>query len=107
MTYEQYQAFKPFEAQLKSAKASNYARFPHKELLAFAEAVKLWRGSNMTNSEKSCSHCLLTLLKKIADEYLKYEASPRGKAKIEKENNGKTEVEEDGSGTAGESEIDG
>ena len=108
MTYEQYLAFTPWEKQLKSAKDSNYARFPHKEMLLFEKSVEKWRGEGLKRNEKTCSHCFLTLLKKIADEYFKYQNSGRGKAKIkEMENNGKAEIEENGSGTAGQSEIDG
>lgn len=96
MVKKDYIAFKPFERQLNSAKHTNYARFEHNEFLAFGEAVKGWRGTELTKNEKSCRHCLLTLCKKVADEYFKYKDSPWGK-RIDNEGN-----EEIGSTPAGD-----
>lgn len=86
MTKDQFIAFQPFEKQLVSAKSSNYARFPHRELLEFDKSVTLWRGEGLKKNEKTCPHCLLQLLKKIADEYNRYKDSPRGKALLKAQN---------------------
>ena len=98
--------FQPFEKQLSTAKHTNYARFPHKELLEFDKVVEQWRGSGLTKSEKSCPHCLLVLLKKIADEYFRYMESPRGKALLKSQNEQQT-TQEDGGSAAGEQEVNG
>lgn len=88
MTKEQFLAFQPYEKQLTSAVHTNYARFPHKELLEFEKAVIVWRGEGLKKNEKTCPHCLLTLLKSIATEYFRYKDSPRGKALLKSQENG-------------------
>lgn len=97
MTKEQFLGFQPFEKQLLSARSTNYARFPHKELQKFGEAVEKWRGTNLTRNEQTCPRCLLKLLKEVCAEYIKYKESPRGKAllKAQKEDGEKEPVEEE------------
>lgn len=101
MTKDQFIAFQPFEKQLVSARNTNHARFPHQELIAFGAAVEKWRGDGLRQNEKSCPHCLLTLLKAVAVEYFKYKESPKGKALL-KAQNGTTETTEDRGDSAGE-----
>lgn len=91
MTKEQFLGFQPFEKQLTSAINSNYARFPHRELLEFDKVVAKWRGKGLGNNEKSCPHCLLRLLKEVGTEYFRYKDSPRGKALIKSQQNGEEE----------------
>lgn len=86
MTYEIYKRFSEFEKQIMAAKNNNYTRFEHRDFLKFGEIVKDWRGKELTRNEKSCSKCLLTLTKQVADDYIKYQNSPGGKKKIAKEN---------------------
>ena len=101
MTYEIYKRLEAFETPLMSARNTNYARVPHKDLAELESIVKELRGNGLTQSEKSCTSCFLKLLKWLAEELLKYRNSPRGRAKIEKEN-GKEGTEEDGGSAAGE-----
>lgn len=86
MTYEQYKRLKAFETPLMSAKNTNYARVPHKELGELDSITKELRGNGLTASEKSCSSCFLKLLKWLAAEMIKYETSPGGRKKINSEN---------------------
>lgn len=102
MTKEHFLTFQPFEKQLASAKNSNFARFPHRELLEFDKAVAKWRGKGLGNNEKTCPHCLLRLLKEVGAEYFRYKDSPRGKALLKSQENGETEIKEDGGGAARE-----
>ena len=84
MKAQDYINFKPFEKELESARSHNYVRFPHPIFLQFSEAVKQWRGREVTPNEKTCMHCLLRLVKDVAAEYFKYKSSPQGK-KIDKQ----------------------
>lgn len=101
MTKDNFLAFQPFEKQLTSAKHNNYARFQHKELLEFDKSVALWRGEGLKKNERSCPHCLLQLLKKVADEYFRYKDSPRGKALLKSQNEDQATTE-DRDSSAGE-----
>lgn len=99
MTKENYLALKEFENKLTSAKNSGFARFSAPELEKFSQILAKHRGTPLSRQERTCSHCLLTTLKRVADEYQKYEESPRGKALLkelenanEKENNPDAEV---------------
>lgn len=93
MKLQDFKNFQPFEAQLKSALHNNYVRFYSNNFKPFAEAVKEWRGSEVTNSEKTCPRCLLKLCKQVAEEYFRYASSPKGKAYLK---NGDSNAEEEG-----------
>lgn len=95
MTTENYLAFKQYEQKLQSALHSNYARFTAKELEAFSQVLSNHRGTPLSRQERSCPHCLLAALKKVAEEYFKFEQSPRGKALLKQKDNGE-ESEADG-----------
>lgn len=90
MTKENYLAFKEFEQKLGSALHSGFARFSAPELEKFSQILSQHRGTPLSRQERTCPHCLLTTLKKVAEEYYKYEQSPRGKAllKQQEEENG-------------------
>lgn len=95
MTQDSFRAFLPFVKQIKGAKHSNYARFPHKEFMEFEKAVKVWRGEGLKKNEKTCPHCLLTLLKSICEDFEKYERSPKGKQILKSlEDGGQSEEEQ-------------
>lgn len=91
MKLQDFKNFQPFEAQLKSALHSNYVRFYSNNFKPFADAVKEWRGNEVTNSEKTCPRCLLKLCKQVAEEYFRYASSPKGKAYLK---NGDSNAEE-------------
>ena len=93
MTKENYLAFKEYEAKLSSAYNSGFARFTAQELEAFSQVLSNHRGTPLSRQERSCPHCLLVTLKKVAEEYYKYEQSPRGKQLL-KELEGNTEENE-------------
>ena len=88
MKLQDFKNFQQFDKQLRSAKNTNYVRFQGSEFRAFGAVVKEWRGSELTQNEKSCPHCLLTLCKKIAEEYFRYASSPKGKAYLKGVENG-------------------
>ena len=94
MKKEVYQKFREYEQKFNTALYSNFVRFTTRELNAFNEIVKEHRGQGLTPSQRTCPHCLLTEIKKIATEYFKYKESPWGK-KLEKELNGEHEAEGD------------
>lgn len=79
MTKDNYLALKEFENKLMSARNSGYARFSAPELEKFSKVLAEHRGTPLSRQERTCPHCLLTTLKKVAEEYLKYQESPRGK----------------------------
>ena len=87
MTKENYLAFKEFENKLASAKNSGFARFSAPELEKFSSILANHRGTPLSRQERTCPHCLLTTLKKVAEEFYKYQDSPRGKALIKELNN--------------------
>ena len=92
MTKENYLALKEYEQKLSSAYNSGYARFTAQELEAFSQVLSNHRGTPLSRQERSCPHCLLVTLKKVAEEFYKYQDSPRGKAVLkELENEGEAE----------------
>lgn len=95
MTGKDYVNFKPFEGQLSTAKHSSYARFRPSEKNAFSEAVAAWRGTPLTRQENSCPSCFLKLIKKVAEEFYRYQDSPRGRQMIKE----MAEAGEDGNDT--------
>lgn len=107
MKLQDFKNFQPFEANLRSALHSNYVRFYSHNFKPFADAVKEWRGKEVTSSEKTCPRCLLKLCKQVAEEYFRYAASPKGKAWLKNGDENGGETEENGSGAAGEQEVEG
>lgn len=103
MKLQDFKNFQQFEKKLNSARSTNYVRFLGGEFKVFGGFVKEWRGSDLTQNEKSCPHCLLTLCKKIAEEYFRYKESPRGKAYLKSQENGEEGdgKEDDDAGTEG------
>lgn len=101
MTGEVYRKLRVYEPKFNTAIRSNFVRFTTRELDAFNEVLVEHNGQGLSRSQRSCPHCLLTEIKKVAAEYFKYKDSPWGR-KIEKELNGETETAQDGGGTAGE-----
>ena len=101
MTGEVYRKFRQYEQKFVTATRSNFVRFTTRELDAFNEVLKEHKGEGLSRSQRSCPHCLLTEIKRVAQEYFKYKDSPWGK-KIERELNGETEATQDGGGTARE-----
>lgn len=79
MRTEIYLKFKPFEGNFNTAVKSNFVRFSKKELDAFDEVLKAHRGTPLTRQQRSCPHCLLTVIKGVAEEYFKFKNSPAGK----------------------------
>lgn len=93
MNRENYLAFKEYEKKLQSALHSGFARFTAQELEAFSQVLSNHRGTPLSRQERSCPHCLLTTLKKVAEEYYRYQDSPRGKQLL-KELENEREAEE-------------
>ena len=91
MTKDNYLAFKEYETKLYSAVHSGYARFTAKEVEAFSKILERHRGTPLSRQERTCPRCFLSTLKKIAEEYNKYEQSPRGKAVLKGLENGEAE----------------
>lgn len=87
MTKDNYLAFREFEPKFNSALHSGFARFSAPELEKFSQILSSHRGAPLSRQERTCPHCLLVTLKKVADEYYKYEQSPRGKALLKQEEN--------------------
>lgn len=73
MKQEQYLQLLPLEKQLKSAKESSYARLSAKEFDSFCDTYKDIFGKELTRNEKNCNTCRLKALKKVADEYFKFQ----------------------------------
>lgn len=73
MKNEQYLQLLPIERQLKSVQISSYARLSAKEFEAFCETYKDIFGVELTKNEKNCNICRLKALKKVADEYFKFQ----------------------------------
>lgn len=91
MTKDNYLAFKEFENKLTSAKNSGFARFSAPELEKFSQILAKHRGTPLSRQERTCPRCLLKTLKQVAEEFYKYQDSPRGKALLKELNNGKAE----------------
>ena len=87
MTKDNYLAFKEFEGKLNSAYNSGFARFSAPELEQFSKVLEAHRGTPLSRQERSCPHCLLKTLKQVAEDFYKYEQSPRGKAVLKELNN--------------------
>lgn len=109
MTTENYLAFKEFENKLASAKNSGFARFSAPELERFSQILSKHRGTPLSRQERTCPHCLLVTLKKVAEEFYKFQDSPRGKTIIKglenaKEENGNNNEVENGETEAGDKE---
>lgn len=88
-----YIKFKPYEDRFRSAVHSGFIRFTRPEMDAFSKIVEEHRGYGITANERTCPHCTLTLIKKIANEYFTFKNSPRGK-KVDKE--AENEIEDGG-----------
>ena len=73
MKNEQYLQLLPIERQLKSVQTSSYARLSAKEFEAFCNTYKDIFGTELTRNEKNCNVCRLKALKKVADEYFKFQ----------------------------------
>lgn len=91
MKAQDYKNFQQFERHLQSAKNTNYVRFAAGDLKVFSEYVQQWRGTPLTRQEQSCPHCFLQVCKKVAEEYFKYQNSPRGRQMTKEEGNGENE----------------
>lgn len=92
MTKEVYKKLKEYESKFQTVLHGNFVRFTTKELDAFNEVLKEHNGKGLTQSQRTCPHCLLTAVKQVAGEYYKYKESPWGR-KAEKELNGDGEKE--------------
>lgn len=93
MKTEVYKKLKEFDKQLSSAVNSGFARFSAPELEKLSQAISEHRGTPLSRQERTCPRCLLKTLKQVAEEYYKYEQSPRGKALL-KEMEGEVEQNE-------------
>lgn len=101
-----YERFKKFEKQITQAKNINYARFSHVEFKEFAEIVAEWRGKPLTPNEKSCTRCLLDLVKSVGKDYDDYTAKKAERDAKKKEKEAQKKEQENGS-TQDESEEGG
>lgn len=90
MNKDNYLGFKEFEPKFNSAIHSGFARFSAPELERFSKALANHRGTPLSRQERSCPRCLLKTLKQVAEEFYKYQDSPRGKAVIKELENGQT-----------------
>ena len=87
MIKENYLAFREFEGKLSSALHSGFARFSSPELEKFSSILANHRGTPLSRQERTCPRCLLKTLKQVAEEFYKYQDSPRGKALLKELNN--------------------
>ena len=101
MTSEVYKKLKKFEGQLNSALHYNFARMRPGEVEEVSEALREHRGTPLTKQERTCSHCFLTAMKKLAADYFKFKDSPWGK-KIDKGEDTDEETRQEGSLPAGQ-----
>ena len=89
MKTEIYKKLKPFEAYLEQS-LKDYMRVPSRD---FAELAKIYAehfGKVLTASERTCGHCQLRALKRLAADYFKFKESPycKGLEKQEEKENG-------------------
>lgn len=77
MNNDTFKRLQEFEIQLRSAVNSNYARMSNIAFEKFADIYAEMYGTPLTKSQKNCSSCRLTALKKVGNEYFTYK--PKGR----------------------------
>ena len=80
-----YKRLKPYENYLAQAR-KDYMRVPSPDFNALAEIYKDHFGKALTASERTCGHCQLRALKRLAEDYFKFKDSPYCKGLENKEN---------------------
>ena len=93
MKTEIYKSLKPYEHYLEQAK-KDYMRVPSPDFNALAEIYKEHFGKALTPSERTCGHCQLKALKRLAEDYYKFKESPYCKG-MEKQENAESESASD------------
>lgn len=94
MTTEFFLKFKPYERQFYTAIHSNFIRFTHAEIEEFDKVLKEYKGQGLTRSQRTCQHCMLTVMKAVGTDYFRFKDSPRGKSILKAQENGSTAEEE-------------
>lgn len=85
MTLEQYKAVEKFEKQFTTAKYSNFARMTTVEFSELGEVYEKMFGTKITRNESTCPTCKLRIVKRVAEEYFKFKASPYYKSYLKKQ----------------------
>lgn len=75
MKTEVYKKLKPFENYLTQAR-KDYMRVPSRDFAALATIYAEHFGKALTASERTCGHCQLKALKRLAEDYFKFKDSP-------------------------------
>lgn len=89
MKTEIYKKLKPYEAYLEQSQR-DYMRVPSKDFNELAKIYAEHFGKPLTQSERTCGHCQLRALKRLAADYFKFKESPycKGLEKQEEKENG-------------------
>lgn len=80
-----YKRLKPYENYLEQAR-KDYMRVPSRDFNVIAGIYEEHFGKGLTPSERTCGHCQLRALKRLAEDYFKFKDSPYCKGMERKEN---------------------
>lgn len=91
MKTEIYLRLKPYEHYLEQAQ-KDYMRIPSPDFKVMADIYAEHFGKALTPSERTCGHCQLKAMKRLATDYFKFKESPYGKG-LEKNGESKSTEE--------------